>query len=144
MISRNCAGCGAPLFLSNVLVDDGCPCNSVRGINFEPRHCTICNDDNCVKPGHHLAALLDLPPSVVPQPVESTLREVGATSVRIDIGPDAFIDYGFAGRAEYAEEDEGWDVVDNRRRFPRKVAASLRFEDAVRFAKNVSSTKRPL
>lgn len=143
MISPNCAGCGQPLFLSNVLVDDGCPCNSVRGINFEPRHCEICNVGDCVKPGHHLADLLNLPPSTVAPSIELVLKAAGATAVRVDIGPDAFIEYGFAGRTEDAE-DEGWHVVDNRRRYPSQVAASLRFEDAVRFAKNVSSAKRPM
>lgn len=50
-----CNGCGKPLLLENIYVDDGCPCNTKRGINFEPRHCSICGTENCVKPAHHLS-----------------------------------------------------------------------------------------
>lgn len=55
-IPKNCNGCGTPLLLENLYVDDGCPCNSPREINFKARPCSIC-DANCVKPGHHLTYL---------------------------------------------------------------------------------------
>lgn len=51
-IPSKCNGCGEPLLLSNVLVDDGCPCNTPRGVNFRPIPCGKCNTDRCVKPGH--------------------------------------------------------------------------------------------
>jgi hypothetical protein len=51
-IPKECNGCGAPLLLQNLYVDDGCPCNTGRGINFRPQRCDICGASNCVKPGH--------------------------------------------------------------------------------------------
>lgn len=56
-IPGSCKGCGLPLLLENLYTDDGCPCNSRRGINFKPMPCSICRTDNCVKPGHRLPAL---------------------------------------------------------------------------------------
>lgn len=56
-IPERCNACGRPLLLEYLYVDDGCPCNSVRGVNFEPATCAACRADNCVKPGHRLAAL---------------------------------------------------------------------------------------
>ncbi len=53
----NCHHCGAPLLLKNLYVDDGCPCNSGRGVNLAPRECRVCLTANCVKPGHRLMAL---------------------------------------------------------------------------------------
>jgi hypothetical protein len=53
-IPRKCNGCSKPLLLENLFFDDGCPCNSGRGINFAPRSCSICRVHNCVKPGHRL------------------------------------------------------------------------------------------
>lgn len=47
-----CNGCDAPILPSNALVDDGCPCNTPRGINFAPEPCAICGIDHCVRPGH--------------------------------------------------------------------------------------------
>ncbi len=55
-IPRSCNHCGTWLRLENLFVDDGCPCNSRRGINFEPLPCSLCKTD-CVKPGHHLEHL---------------------------------------------------------------------------------------
>jgi hypothetical protein len=52
-----CKGCGRRLLLGNLFVDDGCPCNTRRGVNFEPQRCGFCKTDNCVKPGHRIAAL---------------------------------------------------------------------------------------
>lgn len=52
-----CNGCGLPLLLENLYVDDGCPCNTPRGVNFKPLPCPICKMDNCVKPGHRLETL---------------------------------------------------------------------------------------
>ena len=37
---------------SNALVDDGCPCNTPRGVNITPQPCSLCRTDNCVKPAH--------------------------------------------------------------------------------------------
>lgn len=56
-IPQNCAACGRVLKLENLFVDDGCPCNSSRGVNFTPLECPTCKADNCVKPGHRLYAL---------------------------------------------------------------------------------------
>ena len=52
-----CLGCGAPLLLEHLFVDDGCPCNTPRGVNFVPLPCRTCGTDNCVKPGHRLGEL---------------------------------------------------------------------------------------
>jgi hypothetical protein len=54
MITETCSACGEPLLLKNLYMDDGCPCNSVRGVNVKPQACKLCKTDNCVKPGHHL------------------------------------------------------------------------------------------
>jgi hypothetical protein len=54
-IPAKCNGCGNPLLLENLFVDDGCPCNTPRGVNFKPAPCA-CGDE-CVKPGHRLVAL---------------------------------------------------------------------------------------
>lgn len=56
-IPKACNGCGKPLLLENLYVDDGCPCNTPRGINFETRGCAICREDTCCKPGHRLVEL---------------------------------------------------------------------------------------
>lgn len=58
-----CNGCGQQLLLANLYCDDGCPCNSPRGVNFRPQDCGRCGVDNCVKPGHRLAALFGVPPA---------------------------------------------------------------------------------
>ena len=47
-----CQACGELLLPANALMDDGCPCNSERGVNFEPIACELCKTSNCVKPGH--------------------------------------------------------------------------------------------
>lgn len=60
-----CNGCGERLLNENIFVDDGCPCNTPRGINFTPIHCDLCKAEDCIKPGHrivvafreHLAAI---------------------------------------------------------------------------------------
>lgn len=57
MIPVSCGACGKPLLLAHLFADDGCPCNSPRGINFTPRRCDICGVDDCVKPGHRQADL---------------------------------------------------------------------------------------
>lgn len=56
-IPEKCNACGKPLLLENLYVDDGCPCNTPRGVNFKPAPCPTCKTDNCVKPGHRLPAL---------------------------------------------------------------------------------------
>lgn len=56
-IPTKCNGCGAPLLLEHLYVDDGCPCNTPRGVNFKPMACPTCKTDNCVKPGHRLPLL---------------------------------------------------------------------------------------
>jgi hypothetical protein len=53
-VPTTCNGCGKPLTLDHLYYDDGCPCNTPRGVNFKPRVCGMCRVDNCVKPGHHL------------------------------------------------------------------------------------------
>lgn len=55
-IPWKCNGCGAPLLLENLFADDGCPCNTPRGVNFAPQPCALCRID-CVKPGHHIEEL---------------------------------------------------------------------------------------
>lgn len=50
--AAKCRGCGAPLLPENALADDGCPCNSARGLNWPPMPCAICRVDDCVKPAH--------------------------------------------------------------------------------------------
>jgi hypothetical protein len=60
-IPKQCKGCGASLFLENLFVDDGCPCNSPRGCNITPRPCWKCQTSDCVKPGHHLEDLYGMP-----------------------------------------------------------------------------------
>jgi hypothetical protein len=52
-----CRACGGQFLLENLFVDDGCPCNSARGVNLVPQRCEVCKVDDCVKPGHRLAAL---------------------------------------------------------------------------------------
>ena len=64
-IPEKCNGCGKPLLLENLYCDDGCPCNTPRGVNFTPEPCSICGTGiliellgaGCVKPGHRLAKL---------------------------------------------------------------------------------------
>lgn len=51
-----CRACGQPLLLQNAYVDDGCPCNSPRGVNVAPGNCRICRDSDCVKPAHRVIA----------------------------------------------------------------------------------------
>lgn len=58
-IPDKCNGCGQPLLLENLYTDDGCPCNTPRGINFKPIVCYICKTEDCVKPGHRLSVLFD-------------------------------------------------------------------------------------
>lgn len=53
---QKCNGCNSPILAENIYADDGCPCNSRRGVNVKPKTCEICRtkyNDNCVKPGHH-------------------------------------------------------------------------------------------
>ncbi len=66
-IPEVCNGCGKPLLLEHLYVDDGCPCNTPRGVNFTPMPCQTCGVDNCVKPGHRLFELFGIPglPSIV-------------------------------------------------------------------------------
>jgi dCMP deaminase len=52
-----CSACDKPLLLSNMFTDDGCPCNSPRGVNFKPQPCERCHTSYCVKPGHRLSTL---------------------------------------------------------------------------------------
>lgn len=60
LIPEYCRACGKILRLENLFVDDGCPCNSARGVNFDLRECVACKTDCCVKPGHRLAELYGL------------------------------------------------------------------------------------
>jgi len=69
-IPEKCKGCGAPLLLENLFTDDGCPCNTPRGINFKPKPCKLCQVDNCVKPGHRLYELFQTPGLPVPDRFE--------------------------------------------------------------------------
>lgn len=59
-IPSKCKSCGEPLLLENLYVDDACPCNSPRGVNFQPAWCPTCKVDYCVKPGHRLDALFGI------------------------------------------------------------------------------------
>jgi hypothetical protein len=60
-IPEKCNGCGQPLLLENLFVDDGCPCNNARGVNLKPKPCEICRVEDCVKPGHRLPELFGFP-----------------------------------------------------------------------------------
>ena len=64
-IPAKCNGCGAPLLLENLFCDDGCPCNTPRGVNFKPQSCAVCRVDDCAKPGHRLAELFGEPPASI-------------------------------------------------------------------------------
>lgn len=83
MIPETCSACGKPLLLANVFVDDGCPCNSPRGVNFPLRTCVLCGTDDCVKPAHHIyenwghAMRLEALPSAFPP---QTLRSSSTPS----------------------------------------------------------------
>lgn len=57
LIPAACNACGQQILMKNLYVDDGCPCNSARGVNFKPEPCARCKVENCVKPGHRLAAI---------------------------------------------------------------------------------------
>lgn len=61
-VPKNCKACGQGLYIGNLFVDDGCPCNSPRGVNFTPRYCEFCKADDCVKPGHHFMDLFGFDP----------------------------------------------------------------------------------
>jgi hypothetical protein len=56
--AKKCNGCGKTLLLEHMLCDDGCPCNTPRGINVPPRECRYCKTNDCVKPAHHIAEKL--------------------------------------------------------------------------------------
>lgn len=61
-IPEKCKGCGQPLLLESLFVDDGCLCNTPRGVNFQPQSCEFCKSDICVKPGHRIKALFGCNP----------------------------------------------------------------------------------
>lgn len=73
-IPEKCNGCGKPLLIENLYVEDGCPCNSMKGINFKPKPCRRCGEA-CSRPGHRLVELFgeinpgrlasDIMPSVI-------------------------------------------------------------------------------
>ena len=65
--------------------------------------------------------------------LEDLLRALGATEVRIEFGPSAYVTF-----RDLQGEPEGWEVVDNRRRYPRSAAASLDLETAARMAKGMA------
>lgn len=69
-IPQKCRECGEPLLIANLYADDGCTCNSRRGVNFKPALCGFCGVDDCVKPGHRLAQLFG-----------STVAVCGATTL---------------------------------------------------------------
>ncbi len=60
-IPEKCNGCGQPLLLEHLFVDDGCPCNTPRGVNFPPLACTACRVEDCVKPSHRIVRLFGGP-----------------------------------------------------------------------------------
>lgn len=60
-----CNGCGHPLLLENLLCEDGCPCNTPRGVNYKPVPCAICGEP-CTRPGHHLKAVVGFDPFEIP------------------------------------------------------------------------------
>jgi dCMP deaminase len=55
-VPDKCAACGRMILLRDLFVEDGCPCNSPRGVNFEPKSCRICKE-YCSRPGHRLREL---------------------------------------------------------------------------------------
>ena len=55
-IPEKCNGCGKPLLLENLYVEDGCPCNTPKGVNIQPRGCATCGKP-CSRPGHRLLEL---------------------------------------------------------------------------------------
>lgn len=60
VIPEKCNGCGSVLLLKNLYVDDGCPCNTPRGVNFTPQPCAVCGFKDCVKLAHRLAGSVPL------------------------------------------------------------------------------------
>jgi hypothetical protein len=85
-IPRTCNACGRILLLENLYVDDGCPCNSARGVNFTPQPCGLCRLDCCVKPGHRLFQLFGAADSRTPataEVLEGLKRDVLAELRRI-------------------------------------------------------------
>lgn len=61
-LQRYCRACGKSLRLENLFVDDGCPCNSPRGVNLTPQPCALCKTEHCVKPGHRIEAIWGFKP----------------------------------------------------------------------------------
>lgn len=50
---KTCNACGQPLLLENVFCEDGCPCNSPRGVNVPVRDCSFCMTE-CARPAHRI------------------------------------------------------------------------------------------
>jgi hypothetical protein len=68
----------------------------------------------------------------VKEQIEDILRALGATHVEVRFGDDAYIAF-----KDLQGEPEGWEVIDNRRRYPRSAGASLDLETAARYAKQM-------
>lgn len=58
VISGKCNACGSAFSMDNLHCDDGCPCNSPRGVNLQPMPCVACKSTGCIKPGHRISLLL--------------------------------------------------------------------------------------
>ncbi len=81
-IPATCRACERVLVLENLFVDDGCPCNSPRGVNFTPQRCDLCKTDNCVKPGHRIKELF----GVALQSCDSQGWEAGSWLKQKEVG----------------------------------------------------------
>lgn len=84
-IPLKCNGCGATLLLESLFVDDGCPCNTPRGVNFNPQACATCKVKDCVKPGHRLVQLFGEGATHAPQVARLREIEKVARMVRDDL-----------------------------------------------------------
>lgn len=58
----------------------------------------------------------------------------GATKIRIDFGDDAYVTTDLS-------DELGWNVWDNRRRYPQQVGTQLSWAEASRLAKSLRSTQ---
>lgn len=66
-IPSKCNACDEPLLLENLFVEDGCPCNSPLGVNFEPKQCAACGLP-CSRPGHRVRSLFGIGVVLVLEP----------------------------------------------------------------------------
>lgn len=89
-LDDTCRGCGKPLLMRNLFMDDGCPCNTKRGINLVPRPCRICGAEDCVKPGHRLVELFGAAAIGTAAPAQAIVESI-ARCGQDDLTPHAWM-----------------------------------------------------